>query len=85
MFWMLIGLQIVLRVQREHPLSTYANFFGILNPLPPLVRFSRNLSLLSYAKIGQFFDTPPPPQRVRTLWMLPYSVVDSVLYRCPEF
>ena len=36
-------------------------FSGILDPLPPLVRFSRNLSVLSYAKIGHFFDTPPSP------------------------
>ena len=34
--------------------------FGILDPLPPIVRFSRNLSVLSYAKIGHIFDTPLP-------------------------
>ena len=37
--------------------------FGILDPLPPLVRFSRNLSVLSYAKIGDFFNTPSPLAR----------------------
>ena len=43
---------------------------GILDPLPPLVRFSRNLSELSYEKLVISL-TPPPPQRVRTLWMVP--------------
>ena len=48
---------------REHPLSTYAKFSGFWTPSPPLVRFSRNLSVLSYSKIGHFFDTPSPSAR----------------------
>ena len=46
--------------ERDNPLSTYAEFSGFWTPSPPLVRFSRNLSVLLYAKIGHFFDTPLP-------------------------
>ena len=58
---------------RGLPFSTYAKFSGFLTPSLPLVRISRNLSVLSYAKIGHIFDTPPPPQRVRTKWKPPNS------------
>ena len=44
---------------REYPLSTYACFSRFLTS-PPIVRFSCNLSVLSYTKIGYFFDTPLP-------------------------
>ena len=45
------------------PFSTYAKFSGFLTPSLPLVRISRNLSVLSYAKIGHIFDTPSPSVR----------------------
>ena len=44
----------VVVVFREHPLSTYADFPAFLTPSPPLVRFSRNLSVLSYAYFPDF-------------------------------
>ena len=46
-------------------------FSGFFDPLPP----SRTLFMQPIStvvrKIGHVFDTPPPPQRVRTLWMVP--------------
>ena len=45
---------------REHPLSTYADFPAFFDPLPPLVRFSRNLSV-SIVRIFSDFFRPPLP------------------------
>ena len=45
---------------RGLPFSTYAKFSGFLTPSLPLVRISRNLSVLSYAEIGNFFIPPLP-------------------------
>ena len=47
---------------RGHVHMRSAKFWGFLSPLP-LVRISRNLSLLFVRKIGQFLN-PPPPLRV---------------------
>ena len=56
---------------RGLPFSTYAKFSGFLTPSLPLVRISRNLSLLLYAKIGHFINPPSPPRCVRTKWKPP--------------
>ena len=39
--------------------------FGILDPLPPLIRISRNLSVLPFAILGSFL-TPLPSPSMRT-------------------
>ena len=73
-----MGTSIYGNVIREHPLSTYAKFSGFWTPSPPLVRFSRNLSVLSYAKIDHFFYTPLPLSAyVLYGWSLSYGYLAS--------
>ena len=45
---------------RGHPFSTFAKILGFLTPSLPVVRISRNLSVLLYTKIGHFINTPLP-------------------------
>ena len=41
-------------------LNDFRNIFGFVDPPPPFIRISRNLSVLSVCKIGQFLNPPPP-------------------------
>ena len=45
---------------RGLPFSTYAKFWEFLIPSLPLVRISRNLSVLLYTEISNFSNPPPP-------------------------
>ena len=45
---------------KGHPFMMSANFLGNLDPPPPFVRISHNLSVLFVHKISQFSNPPPP-------------------------
>ena len=61
-----------LKVRRGHVHMTSAKFWGFLTPPLPLVRISRNLSVLFVRKIGQFLNPPSPPQCGRLKSIAPY-------------
>ena len=53
---------------------------GILDPLPPFVHISRNLSVLFVRKISQLSNPPSPPQCGHHKWMAP-KVISFALQR----
>ena len=59
-------------IHREHPFITFAKFPGFWTPSLPFVRISRNLSVLSFAKLVISL-TPPPPLGANVINGLPLT------------